>query len=73
MLSGMSALTFGVTCLDAWNRGMAAGWHVALAFLGGALVPYVVAAGWMLLVAPPDLLGMWRDRRRMVREHRKEG
>jgi hypothetical protein len=53
-LAVLSALTFGGTFFSGAGA-LVPGWQVALAFLGGALVPYAVAAVWALLVAPPNL------------------
>ncbi|GAA6143192.1 hypothetical protein [Hydrogenophaga sp. 5NK40-0174] len=57
---------FGATYASGPDAASVPGWQIALAFLGGAIAPYVVAFGWVILVAPPDVREMfrqWRERR----------
>jgi len=62
VLAAVSALVFGGTFFSQPGPVPIPGWQVALAFVGGALVPYFVAFSWAFLVAPPDLRQIFRHR-----------
>lgn len=63
-LALLSFLVLGAATIGSYERGAMSAWQALLLTFGGALLPYVVALGFALLVAPPNFHEMWQDFRR---------